>query len=72
VAKQTRPLVTKFVCVCGQGFTSQTDLERHERDARRLAWQDKREAKTDVFKTPPPRYSVDDELRGLAVAIARQ
>ncbi|KAH6613219.1 hypothetical protein C7974DRAFT_77136 [Boeremia exigua] len=72
VSTRARPLEASLVCMCGRTFTDQETLEKHKRDARRLAWQGKRETTVKVFNTPRPQYHKDEYLQDMSIALARQ
>lgn len=72
VSTRARPLEASLVCMCGRTFTDQETLEKHKRDARRLAWQGKRKTTVQVFNTPRPQYHKDEYLQDMSIALARQ
>jgi hypothetical protein len=72
VSTRARPSVARFICVCGEAFTCQKDLAKHEQEKRRLVWPEKGQRRENMFKTPRPQYQPDEDLRNLAAILARQ
>lgn len=69
---QTGPAEARFTCLCGRTFTNQQGLEAHRAEKGRLSWPDNGGTGEAKFKTARPQYQMDEYLRDISAALARQ